>query len=470
MSFTWLADKPLRTREEIAREVHQVSLSRNLDELASVICLMAISVEVGANDRNGNRQWWCPANKRVPATLSFPHDSTSDDNRSSGYLQQQPGPNGEPWWGTPQDMMTLSRAANTFLERLADDYGRAKDNPSLAGQFAQRVQGSAFPDRYATRWGEAWEVLNRALSGPPSASPSWFTEHNLLSSFGNSSSRNGSRPRLIVLHTSEGAGGMNLVNYMRGAQVSYHNVIDNNGDVFALVDTDRTSWSVLNANPYTINYCFGASRAAWTRNEWLRNHENGIKIAAYLAAVDCKKYNIPPVVRVGNSASGYPSLPSQDGITDHYGITVGLKIGNHTDVGPHFPWDVFNQHLQKFYGTTGQDDFLMALSDAEQKELLEKTRFVYSELSKKFPSRSIYRNPGEGLVDTLAGMTLNVDGMTHADLVEDAACRGDKDSIMRIVRTAAGEGAVKDQWAIDRAKAALAEVPPEYLAAYEESK
>ncbi|MDV7195753.1 N-acetylmuramoyl-L-alanine amidase [Mycolicibacterium fortuitum] len=167
MSFTRFDPTPLRTREQVAREVHAVSLARGLDELATVIALMTISTEVGADDRNGNRQWWCPANRLVPATFGFPHDSESDDNRSSGYFQQQPGPNGEAWWGTPEDMMTLSRAANTFLERLAADYGRAANNPALAGQFAQLVQSSAYPERYAEKWGEAWDVLRRALSETP---------------------------------------------------------------------------------------------------------------------------------------------------------------------------------------------------------------------------------------------------------------------------------------------------------------
>lgn len=167
MSFTWFADQPLRTREQVAREVHAVSLARGLDELATVLCLMGISTEVGTGTGE-ERQWWCPANDRVPATKNYPNDSRSDDNRSSGYLQQQPGPNGEPWWGTPEDMMTLPRAANTFLERLADDYSRAANNPALAGQFVQRVQGSAFPDRYAGKWDEAWAVLRRALADQPS--------------------------------------------------------------------------------------------------------------------------------------------------------------------------------------------------------------------------------------------------------------------------------------------------------------
>lgn len=182
MSFTWFADKPLRTREQVAREVHSVSLARGLDELATVICLMGISTEVGADDDNGDRQWWCPINRKDPTSVPYEHDSESNDGYSSGYLQQQlSGPGITPawgWggtWGDPEGgrkRMTLSTAADMFLAALPDDYGRAANDPALAGQFAQRVQKSAFPERYAEKWDEAWTVLRRALADqPPTTTP-----------------------------------------------------------------------------------------------------------------------------------------------------------------------------------------------------------------------------------------------------------------------------------------------------------
>lgn len=166
MSFLWLADKPLRTREQIAREVHEISLKRGLDELATVLALMCISVEVGANDKNKNRQWWCPWNAADPESQKYPHDSQSNDGKSVGYFQQQKGPNWELWWGSSRDEMTLEIAANNFLDRLSDDYRRAKDNPSLAGDFVYRVQQCApeYAHRYAEKWDEAWEVFRRASS------------------------------------------------------------------------------------------------------------------------------------------------------------------------------------------------------------------------------------------------------------------------------------------------------------------
>lgn len=354
MSFTWFAPKPLRTKEEVAAVVHTVSLRRGLDELATVIALMTIATEVGAND-----QWWCPANQtNWPDSMAFPHDSLSDDGRSSGYFQQQPGPNGEPWWGTTQNMMTLEEAANTFLDRLSDDYVQADGNPQLAGEFAQRVQQSAFPDRYAAHWDEAWDVLHRVLAPPPApvitpdpparpaaiARPD-FKEVNLIgvsAISNNSQGRGGRRPDLFLFHTSEGSGGMDLVNFMISHEVSYHYLVDNDRDgntVYDLVDTDLASWSVLDANNRAINLVIGRSTVEWSRQDWLDNARNAIRIGAWLAVQDCHKYNITPRVLA-------PPYSDPPGISDHKFVTQFLGIGTHSDCGPNFPWDVLESDVK----------------------------------------------------------------------------------------------------------------------------
>ena len=171
-----------------------------------------------------------------------------------------------------------------------------------------------------------------------------FKETNLINGWNNCQPRNGQKPRYFVLHTSEGAGGMDLVNYMRGAQVSYHYVVDNNGDVFDLVDTDDASWSCLDWNGFTINAVFGASHAGWSRQEWIDNMGNAIRNMAYLCAQDCLKYGIPIDVSLT-----HPYRPIKTGVIDHHYITVVGGIGSHVDVGDNFPVDVFTGHLQTFY-------------------------------------------------------------------------------------------------------------------------
>ncbi|AVO24485.1 lysin A [Mycobacterium phage Alexphander] len=349
MSFTWFRPEgPLRTREQVAREVHAVSLARGLDELATVIALMTISTEVGTGTGD-DRKWWCPANDRVPATKNYPHDSRSDDNRSSGYFQQQPGPNGEPWWGTPENMMTLPQAANTFLERLSDDYRRAANNPRLAGEFAQRVQQSAYPDRYADKWDEAWSVLRRALNEttpeePVTENRPAYNEFAIWSA--NSSARSG-KPTMFLIHTQEGGGGdaaaENLAKWFQNSNgVSYHYTISQASDggvtVVDCVDTDRAAWSVGNANSISINLCFAGSRAAWTRDQWMAQ-KNAIDVAAYLAVQDAKKYGFEPLVVPPPYVNGRP------GISDHRWVTDVFKWGTHTDVGAWFPWDYFTERV-----------------------------------------------------------------------------------------------------------------------------
>jgi hypothetical protein len=137
---------------------------------------------------------------------------------------------------------------------------------------------------------------------------------------------------------------MNLVNYMRGAQVSYHYVVDNNGDVFDLVDTNDASWSCLDANGFTINAVFGASHAAWSRQEWLDNMGNAIRNMAYLCALDLIKYDIPVAVSLGRP---YRSISA--GVIDHRYITQVMRIGTHVDVGDGFPADIFTAQLTSFY-------------------------------------------------------------------------------------------------------------------------
>lgn len=597
MSFTRFDDKPLRTREEIARVVKNVADKRGLTRMASIMTLMGISVEVGANDRNGQRQWWCPANRKDPATLSWPHDSESDDGLSSGYLQQQPGrtPDAHPsWWGTAKQRMTLEDAVDMFMDRLPENYHTAKD-PFTAGKFVQGVQGSAFPDRYAARWDEANQVYDRAINSTPGKEgyglrtgtkidygqpgfPNWvyqlgqafglkastypghqetdrieagfarnpqklnrgidwtgrvedmqrfadyclsirgsleqviwqnpntkqrvgvaggqdvsatgyyaadysghqdhvhtrqgmpiplpqaaqtqfFPEASVTGWFKNKQPRNGRRPVYFILHTQEGGGtNQSLINFMANNQVSYHYVVDNSSAV-NVVDTEFASWSVLDANNYSINLVFTASFSAWSRIDWLQKMGNGIKIAAYIAARDCRRYGIDPVVRWGYSASGYPSLKGNSGVTDHNGITY-LGIGNHTDVGKNFPWDVFNQYLQQFYSQ--EDDMFTD----EDRSLLREVRDV---LKAPVHSRSIYRDPGEGPIGNLADALLNVDGMEHMELVERSAILGDEDSLRRVIRTAAGKGAITDKATVKRAKDVLAQVPAEILAAWNEA-
>ncbi|WP_072689251.1 N-acetylmuramoyl-L-alanine amidase [Rhodococcus marinonascens] len=169
-------------------------------------------------------------------------------------------------------------------------------------------------------------------------------EINQLGISPNHSSRHGSRVRLFVLHTQEGGGtAQSLAGYLQRASsgVSYHYSIDDHTCI-DVVDTDRASWSVLDANGYSINLCFAGSRASQSRQVWIESYGKAIDYAAKLFVQDAKKYGFDArTIGWDELGLGY------SGGTDHMGVTKGLGIGNHTDCGPNFPWDIYRAAITK---------------------------------------------------------------------------------------------------------------------------
>jgi hypothetical protein len=156
------------------------------------------------------------------------------------------------------------------------------------------------------------------------------------------SSRHGARVENFLLHTQEGNGtAESLANYLNNPAngVSYHYTVRDRV-VVDVVDTDLASWSVLDANAFTINLCFAGSRAAWSRNDWLSIRDD-LRIAAWLAVQDARKYVFDTYVIA-------PPYQRRQGISDHKYVTECLGIGTHTDVGPNFPWDVFADDVRGF--------------------------------------------------------------------------------------------------------------------------
>lgn len=159
-------------------------------------------------------------------------------------------------------------------------------------------------------------------------------DYNEIVDFGPSySNRWGTRVRNAYWHTEQGNGTADsLAAYCNNPAngVGYHYII-RDGQVRSIVDTDYASWSVLDANPSSINYCFAGSFAEWSREQWLER-EGDIAIAAWLTVQDCHKYGFSTEVVA-------PPYRWADGISDHKYVTQVLGIGTHTDVGDQFPWD-----------------------------------------------------------------------------------------------------------------------------------
>lgn len=279
------------------------------------------------------------ANNGDPDSLRYPYEKLSYDANSVGLFQQR-----APWWGTVADRMDPARSAGLFYTALVRlDYNNEAHSP---GSYAQAVQQSAYPTRYDQRFGDASALYTR-LAGPAAPPPApaprpVFAELDKMTGGGRSTRSR--QPINWLLHTEEGnSTAEQLAYYCRGANgVSYHYTL-RDGILCDVVDTDFASWSVLDANAFTINLCFAGSRANWSRDQWMQR-EADIEIAAYIAVQDCRKYGIPIAVNPPPYWAG-PSL------SDHKYVTQELGIGTHVDVGP-FVWDVFTKYVNKWAGTT----------------------------------------------------------------------------------------------------------------------
>lgn len=239
-----------------------------------------------------------------------------------------------------------------------------------------------------------------------------FDERNMFTTVGRGVR---TRPAMnFFIHTEEGnSSAEGLARYCQGQNnVSYHYTL-RDGVLYNVVDTDYYSWSVLQANVFSINLCFAGSKAGWSRAEWLKR-ERDIEIAAFIAVQDCRKYGMSVEVLVPRydqqGSEVYAGSP-RSGISDHNYVTRELGIGSHTDVGRQFPWDVFVKYVNKYANTAvqpgvGEDD--MSAEDVARLEF--KIDRILREQTQKHPSRSAVRDPGEGLIDTWAGMDLNTDG------------------------------------------------------------
>lgn len=140
--------------DEYAAQVIRAGRDLGVSPRGIVIALATVFVE---------SNWTMYANESDPESLSFPHEALSYDANSVGLFQQR-----AEWWGTCADRMDPYRSAVMFFNSLKRyDYNDTSRSP---GSWAQRVQGSAFPDRYDTRMGEAQALYDRLTSSPKEAS------------------------------------------------------------------------------------------------------------------------------------------------------------------------------------------------------------------------------------------------------------------------------------------------------------
>lgn len=119
---------------------------------------------------------WMYANTQAyPETAGYPHEKDNADHDSVGLFQQRPSMG----WGTPKQCMTTDYSVESFLmgrpgvPGLFSVTGWKLMTP---GKAAQKVQGSAFPDRYDNMVPVANAIMNAMLkqdSGSGGGSGDW---------------------------------------------------------------------------------------------------------------------------------------------------------------------------------------------------------------------------------------------------------------------------------------------------------
>jgi hypothetical protein len=157
----------------------------------------------------------------------------------------------------------------------------------------------------------------------------------------NYSSRGGTRVRLIVVHTAEGALdyqslGAFFANPASG--VSSHTGIDDTpGVIGEYVKPGDKAWTQGNANPYAVAAELCAF-AAWTPAEWDAHPQMLANVAAWIAE-EAARFGIPIRKLTADEAQG-----TYAGVCGH--VDLGVSGGNHWDPGPSFPWERVLQMAQ----------------------------------------------------------------------------------------------------------------------------
>jgi hypothetical protein len=151
----------------------------------------------------------------------------------------------------------------------------------------------------------------------------------------NYSSRGGTKVRLVVIHTAEGATTIESLGSFfanPSSQVSSQTGIDDKlGIVGEYVKREMKPWTQGNANPYSTATELCAF-AKWNRAEWLR-HPNMLENTKQWINEECAAFGIPKVRLNASQAQG-----GQAGVCGH--VDLGSAGGGHWDPGPEFPWDI----------------------------------------------------------------------------------------------------------------------------------
>ncbi|WP_329447812.1 hypothetical protein OG906_33715 [Streptomyces sp. NBC_01426] len=131
-------------RFSCARAIVEATRARGLSERASVIAVTTAIVE-SVLENNPNRL----------------------DHTSVGLFQQQD------WWGSFEERLDPAYATNAFLNAMVKAYPNNSWQSQPIGVVAQKVQVSAYPDRYQLEAGDAQRIVDALKTGDIPVAGNW---------------------------------------------------------------------------------------------------------------------------------------------------------------------------------------------------------------------------------------------------------------------------------------------------------
>jgi murein DD-endopeptidase MepM/ murein hydrolase activator NlpD len=144
-----LSSVQARNARAIIAEGYQLGVPRGAIVIALAVARQESNFTNYANDGHGHDLG--ALQRGIEASLDLPHEGIGSDHGSLGVFQQQ-----WPWWGSIQDLMTPSTAAEKFYKALLAIPDWQSMTPTQAGQA---VQHSAYPDAYADDVPVAEQIL-----------------------------------------------------------------------------------------------------------------------------------------------------------------------------------------------------------------------------------------------------------------------------------------------------------------------
>jgi hypothetical protein len=153
----------------------------------------------------------------------------------------------------------------------------------------------------------------------------------------NRSSRNGTRPGMIVIHTTQGTNRKGITDLSGlvtffdnpAVEASSHVANDGEGNDARLVPDHEKAWTCSNDNPFTLNL-EQIGFAETSRRDWYTRYSHQLANTARWIAYWSERWDIP--IRRGIAPAG---ILIRKGVASHK--QLGILGGGHWDPGPAYP-------------------------------------------------------------------------------------------------------------------------------------